>query len=163
MKSRKHSGSIKNRSESLAQPFLNMTVAKVEQPEKEGFLHKNGEKRWFALKDSRLYYFKNKDAHTPLQGVIELDAATVIDKKEGDKKHGFDVTPHDAKAFQLRAHDEQDKEAWIAAIEKAAAKTPAAAAKESDKGTNRTRPGQTRNIKQLVLILDSEADFELFE
>jgi hypothetical protein len=147
MKSRKPSGSIKGRTESLAQPFLNMTVAKLEQPEKEGFLQKNGDKRWFVLKDSRLYYFKNKDAQTPLQGTIELDTATAIDKKDGDKKHGFDVTVHDGKAFQLRAHDEQDKEAWIGAIEKAAAKTPAPApvAKENDKGTkNRVPPVERR-------------------
>jgi hypothetical protein len=132
MKRVKPSGSLKSRTESMAEPFLNLTVAKLEQPAKEGFLHKNGEKRWFVLKDSRLYYFKNKDAKTPLQGTIELDASVVIDKKKDDKKHGFDITVHDGRNFQLRAHDEQEKEAWIGAIEKEAAKTPAPAKAEND-------------------------------
>lgn len=133
MKKVKPSGSIKSRSESKAEPFLNMTVAKVEQPVKEGFLHKNGEKRWFALKDSRLYYFKNKDAKTPLQGTIELDASTVIDKTADAKKHGFDITVHEGRVFHLRAHDEEEKTAWIEAIEKEAAKVPAPA-KPADNG-----------------------------
>jgi cytohesin len=116
----------------LAETFFN--------PEREGWLTKEGgkhrskHKRWFILKDSVLYYFKNSSAHDDeLIGSIPLDFLKVRDasqqngfeiyiengvikawKKDSDNK----VVKGNHNRYLLMAQNPEEKAEWMKCIEK---------------------------------------------
>lgn len=103
-----------------------------------GWLFKKGEhlstwrKRWFVLKDGRLFWFATDKALSPAvkpRGCIPLKAcpgAKGVPLAEAGKPYAFELQGPDALATgcrHLAAESESEKDAWVAALAKALAAT----------------------------------------
>eukprot|EP01105_Mastigella_eilhardi_P015676 TRINITY_DN3589_c0_g2_i1.p1 TRINITY_DN3589_c0_g2~~TRINITY_DN3589_c0_g2_i1.p1 ORF type:complete len:655 (+),score=125.54 TRINITY_DN3589_c0_g2_i1:418-2382(+) len=73
---------------------------------------KNWQRRYFQLKDGKFYYFKNENPAVCLD--IALTSVHVRD--DLDRKFCFDVVSPAAKTFLLQADSDDQRNAWIGAI-----------------------------------------------
>eukprot|EP01103_Thecamoeba_quadrilineata_P009919 TRINITY_DN202_c0_g1_i1.p1 TRINITY_DN202_c0_g1~~TRINITY_DN202_c0_g1_i1.p1 ORF type:complete len:469 (-),score=84.70 TRINITY_DN202_c0_g1_i1:80-1486(-) len=117
----------------------NISVASLSPVEKDGFLTKQGgsirtwKRRWFVLKDAKLYYFKTaKD--TEVTGIIPLETKSVIKEEPFEmrkKKHTFSVKPNDnaKRIYFIFADKAEDAKSWVTKINESISKiNPATAA-----------------------------------
>jgi hypothetical protein len=100
-------------------------------PERSGWLMKQGEyiktwrRRWFVLKQGKIYWFKS-DVVTPdsiPRGVIEVKKCLSIKGAEDaiNKPHAFEVSTTDCSMFFI-ADSDKEKEDWINAVGRAIVK-----------------------------------------
>lgn len=100
-------------------------------PEREGWLMKQGEyiktwrRRWFVLKQGKIYWFKS-DVVTPdsvPRGVIEVKKCLSIKGAEDaiNKPHAFEISTTDYNMFFI-ADSDKEKEDWINAVGRAIVK-----------------------------------------
>jgi hypothetical protein len=107
----------------MADPKLQISVASLSPPDKEGFLTKQGgsiktwRRRWFVLKAKKLYYFKSK-SDNEATGIIELEADSFVrDERDKDKKRRFMFSVGTSRrVFFMHADTEQEMKGWIDAI-----------------------------------------------
>ena len=131
-------------------PTLEAGAAGVEfwkAPDHSGWLHKKGEhlatwrRRWFVLKDGRLFWFLSDKGITPAtkpRGFVPLSGFGTFARgapvSEAGKPYALEVGCAEASLVgcrHLAADSEADKDAWVAAISRAAASASAAAAASS--------------------------------
>eukprot|EP01103_Thecamoeba_quadrilineata_P001076 TRINITY_DN10951_c0_g1_i1.p1 TRINITY_DN10951_c0_g1~~TRINITY_DN10951_c0_g1_i1.p1 ORF type:complete len:473 (-),score=100.72 TRINITY_DN10951_c0_g1_i1:93-1511(-) len=111
----------------------NISVASLNPAEKDGWLTKQGgsirtwKKRWFVLKDAKLYYFKNpKD--TEVTGIIPLDKSSACKEEAFEmrkKKNLFSVRPSDQakRVYFIYSDKPEDTKGWLTKITESIAKT----------------------------------------
>ena len=89
-------------------------------PPLEGFLLKKGAKginpkykrRWFILRDSKLYYYKSSDTSTANhRGYIDLTAEYTLETSDGDTIN-FRIRTHD-RTWHLAANAEEEYNFWV--------------------------------------------------
>lgn len=108
-----------------------VSVESLTDPAKDGFLTKRGgsiktwKKRWFVLKDGKLYYFKGKSDATP-QGTIVLEQKSQCGETAlTTKKHAFQVETS-TRIFVITATSDEERAGWMEAIKKAIENLPGA-------------------------------------
>jgi len=121
-------------------------------PEHSGWLFKKGEhlstwrKRWFILKDGRLFWFASDKGISPAvkpRGILTLKAcpgARAVTLTEAGKPYALELQGPDALATgckHLAADSEVEKDAWVAALSRAVA--AAACARGAGGGTGAGR------------------------
>ncbi|XP_037319287.2 sesquipedalian-1-like [Pungitius pungitius] len=92
------------------------------QVDKEGFLHKKGErktsyqKRWFVLKGNLLFY-KDRPADRDVTGVIVLEGCTV-QLCESEEPFAFSLVWDEPglRTYKFAAEDQAGQESWIKAL-----------------------------------------------
>nr|XP_040032206.1 sesquipedalian-1-like isoform X2 [Gasterosteus aculeatus aculeatus] len=92
------------------------------QVDKEGFLHKKGErktsyqKRWFVLKGNLLFY-KDRPADRDVTGVIVLEGCTV-QLCESEEQFAFSLVWGEPglRTYKFAAEDQAGQESWIKAL-----------------------------------------------
>lgn len=83
---------------------------------KQGGSVKTWKKRWFVLKGSILYYFKQNKPDQEEQGQIELTEKSYVKQEEKrGKKHAFSVFSK-KRVFYMYAENDQDSLAWMKSI-----------------------------------------------
>ncbi|KAI8884894.1 PH domain-like protein, partial [Backusella circina FSU 941] len=91
----------------------------------EGWLHKRSDrfktwnKRWFILRDSSLFYFKNpKD--NKMKGIICLQGYRVIadPSTSGNKRYGFKLYHDRERVFQFYTDTPEEMKKWMQALMK---------------------------------------------
>jgi len=94
-------------------------VPEIKEEGKEGYLHKRGgifkgwKKRWFVLKDSKLYYYSSQKTDSP-KGVI-TDVLKVDKHPSKDKDFCFSIySPK--RTYLCSADSSYDLEAWLEKI-----------------------------------------------
>eukprot|EP01105_Mastigella_eilhardi_P025079 TRINITY_DN6710_c0_g1_i1.p1 TRINITY_DN6710_c0_g1~~TRINITY_DN6710_c0_g1_i1.p1 ORF type:complete len:505 (-),score=142.40 TRINITY_DN6710_c0_g1_i1:78-1592(-) len=108
---------------------LGISVVSLNPADHEGWAIKEGgswnswKKRWFVLKDKRLWYFAGK-ADAAAKGFIEIDGASVVASETGNKKHKFmfSITSRGAKGarkFRISPDTQQDVTDWMTYLKKA--------------------------------------------
>ena len=95
------------------------------QPDRAGWLYKQGDvistwrRRWFVLKDGRLFWFMNENVtpESKTRGVIDLrNCLSVASSIEKTNKEGsFEITCDGETKFFI-ADDEDIKDQWLSAI-----------------------------------------------
>jgi len=85
---------------------------------KQGGLVRNWKKRWFVLKNSKLFYYHGK-TDTAFIGEIDLETAGIqnADKKTG-KKLCIEITTH-GRTFFIHADSQHEYDEWLKALTKA--------------------------------------------
>lgn len=107
----------------MADPKLQISVASLNPPDREGFLTKQGgsiktwRRRWFVLKGKRLVYFKSK-TDVEATGIIELEADSFVrDERDKDKKRKFMFSVGTSRrVFFMFSDTEAEMTSWINAI-----------------------------------------------
>lgn len=107
----------------MTDPKLQISVASLNPPDKEGFLTKQGgsiktwRRRWFVLKGKKLVYFKTK-TDVEATGIIELEADSFVrDERDKDKKRRFMFSVGTSRrVFFMHADTETEMKQWIEAI-----------------------------------------------
>ncbi|KAL6065530.1 PH domain-containing protein [Balamuthia mandrillaris] len=101
-----------------------ISVASLTNPEKEGWLTKQGgsykswKKRWCVLKDGTVFYFKNPKATTP-KGTIDLEPTSqVTETTLTKKKFAFQVKTAQ-RTFVIYADSDSIKASWVSALQSA--------------------------------------------
>lgn len=114
--------------------MINISVAQLSPPDKDGWLTKQGgsiktwKKRWFVLKGQQVYYFKsNKD--NVVTGVIDLEPDSFVKEEPAakKKKNMFSVGTK-KRIFFIAAETPEDMTSWIEAIKTAIKPAPTAVA-----------------------------------
>lgn len=105
------------------EPNLKVSVASLNPADKEGFLTKQGgsiktwKRRWFVLKNKRLFYFKTRN-DTEATGVIELETDSFVrDEKDKKKRFMFSVGTS-RRVFFICADNEKDMASWMDSIKR---------------------------------------------
>lgn len=117
--------------------FLNRVLGKNQdygsvqfwhQPERQGWLMKQGEyvktwrRRWFVLKDGKIFWFKTDivNPDTVPRGIIEVNKCLSIKGAEDaiNKPHAFEISTTEANMFFI-ADTDKEKEDWINAVGRA--------------------------------------------
>lgn len=99
-----------------------------DKPDRAGWLMKQGEyiktwrKRWFVLKDGKIFWFKSNvvNRSSKSRGIIDIDQCLSVKGAEDviNKQFAFELsTKHDTMYFV--AVSEKEKEDWINAVGKA--------------------------------------------
>ncbi|KAL4458632.1 hypothetical protein ABPG75_013497 [Micractinium tetrahymenae] len=109
----------------------NMDTGGVEfwrQPERSGWLMKQGEfvktwrRRWFILKDGKIFWFKTDivGPSTQPRGIIEVNRCLSIKGAEDaiNKPHAFEISTTDQNMYFI-ADSDKEKEDWINAVGRA--------------------------------------------
>jgi len=134
-----------------------VSVASLGTPQKEGWLTKQGgsiktwKRRWFVLKDDKIYYFKGqKDAEAT--GVIQLESgASAKEEPNLDrKKFFFSVKPgNDAKrVFLIQAEKAEDAKSWVQKINEVLNKSKGTGGGGGGGGTGGTTAQPTQSTPQ---------------
>jgi len=104
-------------------PSLRVSVASLNNADKEGFLTKQGgsirtwKRRWFVLKGMKIYYFKTRN-DLEATGIIELEPDSFV-KDEKDKKKRFMFSVGTSRrVFFIVADNEKDMISWIDSIKR---------------------------------------------
>jgi len=104
-------------------PSLRVSVASLNNADKEGFLTKQGgsirtwKRRWFVLKGMKIYYFKTRN-DLEAKGIIELEPDSFV-KDEKDKKKRFMFSVGTSRrVFFIVADNEKDMLSWIDSIKR---------------------------------------------
>lgn len=87
--------------------------------DKEGYLLKKGERRWFVLKGNLLFYFEKKGDREPI-GVIILEGCT-IELAECEDQYTFKLVFHGGggRVYVLAADSQESLEVWMKALARA--------------------------------------------
>ena len=86
---------------------------------KQGGFIKTWRRRWFALKDRTLFYFK-KPTDVKAKGFISIDQAQSIERApECSKQPAFKINVPKQRVFYIYADSEQDVEDWIKILDMA--------------------------------------------
>ncbi|KAI3435962.1 hypothetical protein D9Q98_002020 [Chlorella vulgaris] len=98
------------------------------QPERAGWLMKQGEfmktwrRRWFILKDGKIFWFKSDlvGPSTQPRGIIEVNKCLSIKGAEDaiNKPHAFEISTTDQNMYFI-ADSDKEKEDWINAVGRA--------------------------------------------
>lgn len=107
----------------MTDPKLQISVASLNPPDREGFLTKQGgsiktwKRRWFVLKGKKLVYFKTKN-DAEATGIIELEADSFVrDERDKDKKRRFMFSVGTSRrVFFMHSDTESEMKQWIDAI-----------------------------------------------
>jgi len=107
----------------MTDPKLQISVASLNPPDREGFLTKQGgsiktwKKRWFVLKGKKLVYFKSKN-DAEATGIIELEADSFVrDERDKDKKRRFMFSVGTSRrVFFMHSDTETEMKQWIDTI-----------------------------------------------
>lgn len=90
--------------------------------EKQGELLPNWRRRWFVLKQGKIFWFKSDSVSPESQprGVIEVNRCLSIKGAEDvlNKPHAFEISTIDNNMFFI-ADSDKDKEDWINAVGRA--------------------------------------------
>eukprot|EP00003_Mantamonas_plastica_P013481 TRINITY_DN2351_c0_g1_i2.p1 TRINITY_DN2351_c0_g1~~TRINITY_DN2351_c0_g1_i2.p1 ORF type:complete len:439 (+),score=155.71 TRINITY_DN2351_c0_g1_i2:956-2272(+) len=96
-----------------------------DKPDLGGFLNKEGgnvkniKKRWFALKDSDLFYFKSEEDNVPL-GFIMVDKCRLFKpQRKWSRSHGFALENTKGRTYYVFAKDQEEMTEWMLALENA--------------------------------------------
>eukprot|EP00730_Choanoeca_flexa_P019381 TRINITY_DN9461_c0_g1_i2.p1 TRINITY_DN9461_c0_g1~~TRINITY_DN9461_c0_g1_i2.p1 ORF type:complete len:314 (+),score=51.19 TRINITY_DN9461_c0_g1_i2:126-1067(+) len=82
---------------------------------KEGKKVKNWKRRWFHLRDTYIYYYRDRGIHNPL-GQIDLDECTGVGfRDDPGLEFGFDIVTSD-RTYLLQADTEHDREMWVNSV-----------------------------------------------
>jgi len=92
-------------------------------PEREGWLMKQGEhiktwrRRWFVLKQGRIFWFKEHrlTSRSSSRGIVRLSAVQEVRSTDDPKyqKHTFELVMKSGPPQYLTADTEAEKDAWI--------------------------------------------------
>lgn len=125
-------------------PSLRVSVASLGHADKEGFLTKQGgsirtwKRRWFVLKQMKIYYFKTRN-DLEATGIIELEPDSFV-KDEKDKKKRFMFSVGTSRrVFFIVADNEKDMLSWIESIKRNI---------EGNAPTNNNQPASVRSEAQ---------------
>ncbi|EFN54128.1 hypothetical protein CHLNCDRAFT_13944, partial [Chlorella variabilis] len=98
------------------------------QAERSGWLMKQGEfmktwrRRWFILKDGKIFWFKSDivGPNTQPRGIIEVNKCLSIKGAEDaiNKPHAFEISTTDQNMYFI-ADSDKEKEDWINAVGRA--------------------------------------------
>lgn len=98
------------------------------QPERSGWLMKQGEvmktwrRRWFILKDGKIFWFKSDiiGPNTQPRGIVEVNKCLSIKGAEDaiNKPHAFEISTTDQNMYFI-ADSDKEKEDWINAVGRA--------------------------------------------
>eukprot|EP01112_Ceratiomyxa_fruticulosa_P017706 TRINITY_DN5572_c0_g1_i1.p1 TRINITY_DN5572_c0_g1~~TRINITY_DN5572_c0_g1_i1.p1 ORF type:complete len:195 (+),score=28.29 TRINITY_DN5572_c0_g1_i1:93-677(+) len=103
-----------------------VSVASIINPDKQGFMTKQGgmfknwKRRWFILKGTDLYYFRDKSDTAPA-GVIKIEGSLVsnADKHTG-KKDCIELTTRDNnRTYYMFPDSHVEYESWVNALVRA--------------------------------------------
>jgi len=84
---------------------------------KQGKVVKNWKRRWFVLRNTRLYYYKSSVARKP-KGKILLKDVVLVDVSYSGNQFGFHLnTPN--RPFDFYADCQRDKDSWLYALSNA--------------------------------------------
>lgn len=100
-----------------------VSVASLSPAENEGWMTKEGgsikswKRRWFVLKDKKLYYFKTQ-ADTEATGVIELTNQTKVKKEGMYKKHqySFSVGNPGFRTYFMAPNTDSESDKWVSCL-----------------------------------------------
>eukprot|EP00002_Diphylleia_rotans_P002582 TRINITY_DN11630_c0_g1_i2.p1 TRINITY_DN11630_c0_g1~~TRINITY_DN11630_c0_g1_i2.p1 ORF type:complete len:407 (-),score=70.73 TRINITY_DN11630_c0_g1_i2:356-1531(-) len=113
-----------------------MDPAALQNPEKEGYLLKQGgsiktwKKRWFILKGNYLFYFKEKGDANP-KGIICLKEGSVeTSSADIGKSHAFSIKTPDRQYFMCATSGDDERE-WVQVLSKKVGQTWAGAMRMS--------------------------------
>ena len=97
-------------------------------PERSGWLHKQGEyiktwrRRFFVMKQGRLFWFKSNDVGPDSQPRGCIDVAKCLSIKGAEEQlnraHAFEISSHDSTMYFI-ADTDKEKEDWINAVGRA--------------------------------------------
>jgi len=108
----------------MAQPLTSDMWSKPDKAgelRKQGHFRKNWKSRWFVLQGDLLFYFKTRADSKPIDYIPLSDCKVAKNNKLG-KNYAFEVVPSlTNKIFYIHAYSDSEANAWIAAIESAAA------------------------------------------
>ncbi|GMH37094.1 hypothetical protein BSKO_04967 [Bryopsis sp. KO-2023] len=103
-----------------------------EEPERSGWLMKQGEylknwrRRWFVLKQGKIFWFKSDivTSESVPRGVICVNNCLSIKGAEDtlNRQHAFEITIHPVDRMFFIADTEKEKEDWINSIGRAIVK-----------------------------------------
>eukprot|EP01089_Gocevia_fonbrunei_P012237 TRINITY_DN2832_c0_g1_i1.p1 TRINITY_DN2832_c0_g1~~TRINITY_DN2832_c0_g1_i1.p1 ORF type:complete len:295 (+),score=59.92 TRINITY_DN2832_c0_g1_i1:77-961(+) len=102
---------------SMSAPDMSRDADRTGYLTKQGRVRKNWKKRWFVLKENKLYYYKNPRAVAPIK-VIRLTPTTYVSRSsppENPKPHGFVLRTLN-RVFLMHSSTDQDSEEWVVAI-----------------------------------------------
>eukprot|EP01121_Diplochlamys_sp_Union-15-3_P014907 TRINITY_DN481_c0_g1_i1.p2 TRINITY_DN481_c0_g1~~TRINITY_DN481_c0_g1_i1.p2 ORF type:complete len:187 (-),score=33.64 TRINITY_DN481_c0_g1_i1:1000-1560(-) len=87
------------------------------QLKKQGHVVKNWKQRWFIIKNSMLFYFKNKTSLDKPLGAVPLEDAQINTEPKGKKPFCFEVhSPKINKTFLIQANDKPTMDSWVQAV-----------------------------------------------
>eukprot|EP00003_Mantamonas_plastica_P032050 TRINITY_DN8574_c1_g1_i2.p2 TRINITY_DN8574_c1_g1~~TRINITY_DN8574_c1_g1_i2.p2 ORF type:complete len:190 (-),score=64.70 TRINITY_DN8574_c1_g1_i2:159-728(-) len=102
-----------------------MPAILIKSPDKTGYLLKEGgtwknvARRYFVLKDSDLFYFKDKNDMNPT-GFIHVDECRIqIPKGKQQRSFAFQLSWRDHKEFMLFANSGEELTEWLLALNQA--------------------------------------------
>ncbi|KAL7715387.1 PH domain-containing protein [Entamoeba marina] len=116
---------------------LNISVEQLKPALYEGWGKKQGgsiktwKKRWFVLKETRVWYFASK-TETSAKGYIELPSGTEIRDLTKNKKFMFSINsrgPKGSRVFYIATENSVDHNTFFDAVKKVLTKSTGAAAK----------------------------------
>lgn len=109
-------------------PALMVPCFQLKDAQKEGFMYKlggsgltpkNWRRRWFVLKDKRLYYYKTAFDVSAL-GIVDMVGYSVDQSVESKKKYVLKASRQGARTYFFQAETSEDMLSWMECIKEAA-------------------------------------------
>lgn len=92
--------------------------------EKEGYLRKQSsnmrkdwKRRWFALQDGQLFYFRSAEDLTP-QHVVNVMICTVKEVTQSELQYVFEIISPQKRVYTLQARSEAEMREWMSMFQK---------------------------------------------
>lgn len=108
-------------------PALMVPCFQLRDAQKEGFMckmggsgltPKNWRRRWFVLKDKKLYYYKTAFDVSAL-GIVDVVGYTVEQSPETKKKYAFKALREGARTYCFQAESSEDMMQWMECLKDA--------------------------------------------
>jgi len=151
---------------------MKVSVASLGQADFEGFMTKVGggtktwHKRWFVLKNNRMYYFKTKKDED-YTGVIELEKDSFVRKEPKKKSKNMFAVGTAARVYLMYPDTPGETDQWIAVLTKAIEKfknppdkTLSNSTKQQNNITNITTPPNPSPVIPQPEIFHGDRDDE---
>ncbi|KAH3756202.1 hypothetical protein Pelo_11981 [Pelomyxa schiedti] len=110
----------------MADKQLQVSVASLQPADKDGWCTKQGgsiktwKRRWFVLKEKRLWYFKGR-SDTEAMGFIDLEPTSQVKDESEKKKPMFSISargPKGHRVFLIKPDTQPEVPEWIEAIKR---------------------------------------------
>lgn len=116
-----------------------------------GLTPKNWRKRWFVLKDKRLYYYKTA-FDVSAQGIVDLEGYHVESAPEIKKKSGFNfkLFKDDSRTYHFQTENQEWMTRWMDALKKAIGISGGDQSSPGPEASDRNGHNDSAAIKQVL-------------
>ena len=95
---------------------MTTTIVKAGYLKKMGEINKQMRKRYFALQDDQLYYYKNDSSEKPINSILIADAT--VEKLYGTQTDFTLSSPYFCRVYHMRAETQEIRDEWFDVIAK---------------------------------------------